>query len=286
MSLAGADNATTRPGAADPASTGSTAALRLLRTAVRTSRGHGAYFINAATGAPVTHEWFDPRHWAQRGAVIARHTGRGAAIGFEHEGRRYLLRHYLRGGMAAAVSAERYLWLGEARTRSLTELKLTLRLHADGMPVPRPVAVRYLQSGVGYTADIITDYLPDTRTLAACLGEEDIGLATWAAIGRTIRDFHDWGLDHGDLNAHNILLRGADDVFLIDFDKARLRRHAGPRRDPNLLEPTHRPSPGLWADANLARLRRSLDALEDGRAVRRFDDTQWQCLLTAWFQLH
>jgi 3-deoxy-D-manno-octulosonic acid kinase len=241
--------------------------MRLLRTAVRGPRGQGAYFVNAASGAPVTLDWFKPRYWMARDAVIARHTGRGAAVGFECDGRRYLLRHYLRGGLAAALSAERYLWLGEARTRSLAELKLTLRLHADGMPVPRPVAVRYEHSGLGYTADIITEYLPDTRTLAACLDEGDVGLATWAAIGRAIRIFHDWGLDHADLNAHNILLRGADEVFLIDFDKARLRRKAG-----------------LWRDANLARLRRSLDALEDGRATPRFDETQWQCLLTAWFQ--
>jgi 3-deoxy-D-manno-octulosonic acid kinase len=266
--------------------TGTQPALRLLRTAMRSQHGHGAWFVNATTGAPVTLDWFRPQYWVARGAVIARHTGRGAAIGFEHEGRRYLLRHYLRGGLAAALSAERYLWLGEARTRPLAELKLTLRLHADGMPVPRPVAVRYEHAGIGYTADIITEYLPDTRTLAACLEAGDLGLPTWAAIGRTIRDFHDWGLDHGDLNAHNILLRGVDEVFLIDFDKARLRRHAGVRRDANLFQPTHRPSPGLWADANLARLRRSLDALEDGRAERRFDDTQWQCLLTAWFQIH
>jgi hypothetical protein len=285
LSLARAEPALARPAAADPGSTGSTPALRLLRTAVRSARGQGAYFINAATGAPVTADWFQPQYWSARGAVIARHTGRGAAIGFESGGRRYLLRHYLRGGLAAAVSAERYLWRGEARTRSLVELKLTLRLHADGMPVPRPVAVRYERSGAGYTADIITEYLPDTRTLAACLDADDVGLSTWAAIGRAIRDFHDWGLDHGDLNAHNILLRGADQVFLIDFDKARLRR-AGRRADSNLFHATHRPSPGMWADANLARLRRSLDALEDGRAVRRFDDTQWQCLLTAWFQIH
>ena len=27
----------------------------------------------------------------------------------------------------------------------------------------------------------------------------------------------------------------------------------------------------------------SLDALEDGHATPRFDEAQWQCLLTAWF---
>ncbi|HWL62435.1 MAG TPA: 3-deoxy-D-manno-octulosonic acid kinase [Steroidobacteraceae bacterium] len=260
------------------------APLRLLRTAVRGPGWQGACFVNAATSAPVTFDWFHPQHWVSRGAVIARHTGRGAAIGFECEGRRYLLRHYLRGGLIAALSAERYLWLGEPRTRPLAELKLNLRLHADQLPVPRPVAVRYAQSGLGYTADIITEYLPDTRTLAACLAEGDLGLPTWAAIGRTIRRFHDWGLDHADLNAHNILLRGTDEVFLIDFDKARLRRGRVHTGEQALLQSRHLRSPGLWADANLARLRRSLDGLEDQRTERRFDDTQWQCLVTAWFQ--
>lgn len=258
--------------------------LKLRRTAVRGPGGQGAWFLNASSAAPVTLDWFRPQYWMARDAVIARHTGRGAAIGFEAEGRRYLLRHYLRGGVVAAFSAERYLWLGEARTRSLTELKLSLRLHAGGLPVPQPVAVRYEHSGWGYTADIITDYLPDTRTLAASLAEADLGLPTWAAIGRTIRRFHDWGLDHADLNAHNILLRGTDEVFLIDFDRARQRRRRLPATEAQLLEAAPCKSPGLWADANLARLRRSLDALEDGRATRRFDDTQWQCLLTAWFQ--
>lgn len=241
--------------------------LKLLRTAVRGPGWQGAYFVNAAASAPVTLDWFRPRFWMARGAVFARHLGRGAAIGFEEDGRRYLLRHYLRGGLAAALSAESFLWLGEARTRSLSELKLTLRLHADGMPVARPVAVRYERRGPAYTADIITDYLPDTRTLAAALAAGDVPLATWAAIGRTIRRFHDRGLDHNDLNAHNILLRGEDEIFLIDFDKAGLRR-----------------KPGLWRDANLARLRRSLDALGDRRITARFDDTQWQVLLTSWFQ--
>ena len=99
--------------------------------------------------------------------------------------------------------------------------------------------------------------------MAQRLDEGEVGLSTWAAIGRCLRRFQDYGLCHSDLNAHNILLRGEEDVFLIDFDNGRRR------------------APGLWRDANLARLRRSLDKLEDGRAQRRFDDAQWHCLLSA-----
>jgi 3-deoxy-D-manno-octulosonic acid kinase len=209
--------------------------------------------------------WFDPRHWRERGAVFGEHMGRGTTLAFEHAGRRYLLRHYRRGGLISRFNHDSYLWLGESRTRSLEELRLTLLLHAAGLPVPRPIAARYEQSGALYRADIITEYLPGTATLAERLEHEEVGLQTWAAIGRCIRTFHDHGLCHADLNAHNILLRGDEDVFVIDFDRA-----------------SRRSKPGLWKDANLARLRRSLDALEDRRPERRFDDAQWQCLLAAW----
>jgi 3-deoxy-D-manno-octulosonic acid kinase len=221
-------------------------------------------FNNAAAGLDVGMAWFEPRYWIARGAVVGSAEGRGTATVFEHSGRRFLLRHYRRGGLPARLSAERYIWLGEARARPVAEIQLTLKMHAAGLPVPGPLAARYEQRGMSYTADIITEYLADTQTLAQCLDASELGLQAWAAIGRCIRRFHDYGLCHADLNAHNILLRG-DEVFLVDFDRCSRRR------------------PGLWRDANLARLRRSLDGLEDRRSERRFGDAEWQCLLAAWF---
>ena len=239
--------------------------LKLLRTAMRGPAGQGAMHANADVDAAITLLWFEPRYWVGRDAVVARHAGRhGVALVFEDHGRRYVLRHYRRGGLAASFSHDDYLWLGESRTRSLAELRLLLTLHAAGLPVPRPVASRYEQSGLAYRADLITEELPDTATLAARLAEGELGLTTWTAIGRCIRLFHDHGVCHPDLTAHNILLRGEDQVFLVDFDRASRRR------------------PGLWRDANLARLRRSLDALDDTRRERRCGDTEWQCLLAAW----
>ena len=237
--------------------------LRLLRTAVRGPAGYSVLFANADSGLDVGMAWFEPRYWIARGAIAGEALGRGAATVFEHSGRRFLLRHYRRGGLAARVTPDRYLWLGEARTRCLAELQVTLRLHAAGLPVPLPVAARYERQGMAYRADIITQYLPGTRTLAQCLAAGESGLPMWAAIGRCIRRFHDYGLCHVDLNAHNILLR-EEEVFLIDFDRCTRRR------------------PGPWRDANLARLRRSLDGLEDRRSDRRFGDAEWQCLLAAW----
>jgi 3-deoxy-D-manno-octulosonic acid kinase len=65
--------------------------------------------------------------------------------------------------------------------------------------------------------------------------------APWAAAGATIARFHRFGARHADLNAHNMLVDNDEQVWLIDWDKA--RREGGP---------------GAWCDAVLARLERSL----------------------------
>lgn len=243
------------PAALDP--------IKVLRTATQGTAGAGALLLNPESGVEVDQWWFDPGFWAAKNALIGEARGRGAALVFEHQGRRFVLRHYRRGGMVARISADRYLWLGEDRTRPVRELKLNLRMHAQGLPVPLPVAARFERDGISYSGDLITELLPDTQTLAQRLDAGEVGLSTWAAIGRCLRRFQDYGLCHSDLNAHNILLRGEEEVFLIDFDNGRRR------------------GPGMWRDANLARLRRSLDKLEDSRPQRRFDDAQWHCLLSA-----
>jgi len=235
----------------------------VLRTATPVPTGVGALFVNPEAGVEPGVSWFDPAYWQSLNAVIGKPLGRGAALLFEHAGKQYLLRPYRRGGLIARLSTDRYLWLGEDRTRPVREFTLNLRMQAEGLPVPVPVAVRFQRDGWTYRGDLITEWLPDTQTLAQRLDAGEIGLTTWTAIGRCLRRFQDYGLYHSDLNAHNILLRGDEEVFLIDFDNCSRR------------------SPGLWCDANLARLRRSLDKLEDSRAQRRFDDAQWHCLLSA-----
>lgn len=243
-----------------------TSPLRLLRTAVRGPKGQGALHVCAEAGTPINTLWFEPRFWISRDAVLDRRYGRnGPALVFEHEGRRYVLRHYRRGGLAARFSHDEYLWLGERRTRSLVELRMLMHLHAAGLPVPRPVAARYEQVGLAYRADLITEEIAGTRTLAERLAQGELGLAGWKAIGSCIRRLHDHGVSHADLNAHNILMRDDEEIFLVDFDRARWHGR-----------------PGLWRDANIARLRRSLDALDDARREPRCGDTEWQCLLAAW----
>jgi 3-deoxy-D-manno-octulosonic acid kinase len=72
-----------------------------------------------------------------------------------------------------------------------------------------------------------------------------------------IRAVHDRGVDHPDLTAHNVLLDGGGNCFLVDFDNARVN------------------PPGEWRRAGLERFNRSLRkvALETGT---EFDAEAWR----------
>ncbi len=178
--------------------------------------------------------------------------GRGTAWFLSVQSRAWVLRHYRRGGAVSALSRDRYWWSGEEDTRPFAEWQLTYHLHRAGLPVAAPIAARYRKQGFAYRGDIITERLPDVRSLAQALQDASLSLLTWIAVGRCLRRFHDAGVCHADLNAHNILLGQTDApprVYLIDFDRGTLRK------------------PGFWQDANLVRLRRSLEKISWGPAA-------------------
>ena len=225
----------------------------------------GAMLYDASRVSNLSAEWFTPGYWHSLGALEGTATGRGAAHFLRHEGRRYVLRHYRRGGLMRHLSADRYLWTGEDRTRPFAEWQLTYSLSRAGLPVPAPVAARYRRTGPTYSGDIITERISAVGSLSECLRTGALSILTWISIGRCIRRFHDLGVCHADLNAHNILL-SEDSVYLIDFDRCQLR------------------GAGLWRDANLVRLRRSLEKLAWGLPPERFGDADWHGLLDGYRQ--
>jgi 3-deoxy-D-manno-octulosonic acid kinase len=207
--------------------------------------------------------WFDRDYWQSAGAPLGEKTGRGAVVVLEQGAARWVLRHYKRGGLVARFVEDHYVWKGLEHTRAFREWRLLAQLRALGLPVPRPIAARVERSGLLYRADIITRYLPGTRPLSAILNEA-AAVEVWAEIGAMIRAFHDCGVDHPDLTAHNILMAPeGKEVFLVDFDNA----HVRPK--------------GRWQDAGLARLERSLRkvALETGVP---FDPDGWRLLEEAY----
>lgn len=183
---------------------------------------------------------FDLAVWRERGQVTEITGGRGSVFFLDDGAQQLVLRRYRRGGLVARFSRDRYLWLGEARNRAFRELRLLGRLLELGLPVPVPVAAAYIRRGLGYQASLVTLRLPGSRSLAAAWLAGDLDEAHWCSVGRCIRRFHDAGVEHPDLNAHNIMLGQLGEVWLLDFDRARLRE------------------PGRWHQGPIERLARSL----------------------------
>jgi len=214
--------------------------------------GFGAILFDAQRMRQVEPEWFAPAYWGERARPVTS-GGRGGAWFVDGPFGPAVLRHYLRGGWAANLSRDGYLWHGADRVRSFAEFRLTRALHARGLPVPQPIAACYRRHGASYRAAILLQRLAGVHTLAerALVAGRD---APWEETGRLVARFHRAGLDHADLNAHNILFDATGQGWLIDFDKGRLRI----------------PETG-WRQRNLARLQRSLLKLRgerDPAAVR------------------
>lgn len=175
--------------------------------------------------------------------------GRGSAWMVTRGGHEWVLRHYRRGGLPGRFIRDTYIWAGLEATRAWREWRLLDSLYKEGLPVPQPVAARVVRAGFWYSADLITRRIPGATSIAALMAAGSESKVPWAEAGRTLRRFHDAGVCHADLNAHNLLVDAAAKVHIIDFDR-------GARR-----------TAGGWRRTNLTRLQRSLRKLAGSRAI-------------------
>lgn len=191
--------------------------------------------------------------------------GRGGVWRVQVEGQAMALRQYRRGGMVRHFLHTVYLWSGLESTRAFREFRLLAALHAEGLPVPAPVATRVVRSFAWYRAELLTVWIPGARSLVSRLSEQEQPEPVWTAVGHAIRRLHEAGVDHADLNAHNILVDDNGHAFVVDLDRGRRRKRGG-----------------RWRRANLARLRRSLEKVHaTGRALY-FTEAGWTALLSAY----
>lgn len=223
----------------------------------------GAVLFDGGRYDAVPEHWFERDYWYERDAVVDQALGRGTVLVVRREDETWVLRHYHRGGLVSRFVHDHYLWLGLERTRAFREWRLLRQLLDLGLPVPRPVAARVVRQGLLYQADIITAYLSSARALAEFIRDGEVPGELWTRIGAVLKRFHDQGVDHPDLTAQNILLDTDGTVYLVDFDKAAIRR------------------PGRWREAGVSRLQRSLRkvALETGTA---FSEDSWDALRTGY----
>lgn len=205
-----------------------------------------------------------PDYWVSAGRVRGLAKGRGTAMFLDAPFGPAVLRRSRRGGWAARVSQERYIYLGVNRSRPFREFHLLADMWEKKLPVPKPLAAICERFGLLYEGALITQTLVDCSPLADLL-TTGLDLATWQSIGQCIERFHDAGVRHADLNARNILVRKGDDkVFLIDFDRGTMTgAHA------------------LGGRGNIARLEKSLNKLWPADAPMSKDDA-WEALLAGY----
>jgi 3-deoxy-D-manno-octulosonic acid kinase len=222
----------------------------------------GGIVYDASLGRKPQAAWFTREFWIRRHSLAEMTGGRGAVSLLRMDEESWVLRHYRRGGLIAHLSDDRYWWTGAARTRSFAEWRLLAELRRRELPVPEPIAAAYARSGLTYRADLITRELPASRTLATAIAQH-ADAVVWRAVGLTIARFHAQGVHHADLNANNILIADTGVIYLLDFDRGRLRAR------------------GAWEARVLERLRRSIAKISE-RAAVPLDEYGWQQLLEAY----
>lgn len=241
--------------------------------------------VPAYVPAQIPLQWAEPAWWQQQQAVRGQSTGRntvyfveppamatGQLATAQSHAPQWVLRHYYRGGFVGKFNRDWFLAVPVAKSRAMAEFRLLLWMVGQGLPVPKPVAARFVRRGLGYSADILLERISDSEDLSRILLRQPLAANQWQALGRQIGRLQQAGVYHSDLNCHNILLSKAQGFVLIDFDKCW-------RRDGN-----------NWQQEPLARLLRSFEKEQRLAGERQqafyFDAACWQQLLAGYQQIN
>lgn len=233
------------------------------RFGTREAAQTGAIYYRPDAAGEFSAQWFEARYWRQSSGLVSEPAGQAGCYLVREARRHLLLRHYRRSDLFNSVLGDWFLWRGERAALPIRELVLLTQLHAAGVPVVVPVAARYQRYGSGYQGDLLVEYPPDAQTLAQALQIGTVPLTLWTQLGRALRRCHDLDVWQPRFDAQKVLLRGEDQVLLIDFCGGR-QRHGG-----------------LWRDAVLASLRRSIASHNDASG-QPVDEVAWDCLLAAY----
>ncbi|MEZ8825309.1 3-deoxy-D-manno-octulosonic acid kinase [Vibrio amylolyticus] len=181
---------------------------------------------------------FSVEYWRDKNAIIGSAQGRGTTWFVKGNTGEFALRHYHRGGLFGKLVKDSYWFAGLDNTRAYQELLLLKTLIENHVNVPTPIAAKVERCGIFYRADILVEKLDNAKDLVSILNTQKLSKVQLLTIGKEIRKMHEIGVNHTDLNIHNILINN-NKVWIIDFDKCR-------QQDGN-----------EWKQGNLDRLKRS-----------------------------
>ncbi len=204
-------------------------------------------------------EIFDADYWQRKNAITGSAQGRGTTWFIQLEHIQGALRHYRRGGLFGKLVEDNYCFKGWESTRCAMEMQVLTTLAEAGVNVPRPIAARAVKKGLFYQADLLSERIEGAKDLVNILTKQSVSKSLYHRIGHEIRKMHDAGVNHTDLNIHNILLDKQQKVWIIDFDKC------------------YQQSGQDWKESNLNRLKRSFMKEVNKRKIH-WQESDWQFL--------
>jgi 3-deoxy-D-manno-octulosonic acid kinase len=126
--------------------------------------------------------------------------------------------------MATIMRDDRHFVGGAARP--FLELAASAAARARGIPTPAVVAGAAYRAGPFYRAEIVTELVPEARTLSDVVwgGDPKDREATLRGAGRAVAGLERARVEHRDLNAGNIVLAEDGVAWIIDLDRCRVLR--------------------------------------------------------------
>ena len=222
-------------------------------------------------------EMLSAQYWQEKDAITGSARGRGTTWFVKYDesnnsqAKHWVLRHYYRGGLIGKIINDSYFFISQKSTRAAKEFSLLAHMQTLALPAPRPIAYRVTRHGLFYRADLLSSRIENAQDVVAILTKQLITEDLWFAIGKTIKKFHQQGIYHHDLNAHNILIDNNNKPWLIDFDQGELRTS-----QQNWQQG--------WQQNNMQRLLRSFR--KEQKKLNNFDwlESDWQMLLKGYHQ--
>ncbi|SDT84208.1 lipopolysaccharide kinase InaA family protein [Desulfobacula phenolica] len=129
-----------------------------------------------------------------------------------------VIKAYKRGGLISRINNDRYLKIGQIRSRR--EFEFLIAAKKAGVRVPDPVA--YANTGFPfYKTWLITKEIKDHSSFVIlCRKNKEKAQALIPEISNNINILINNKIHHVDLHPGNILMDGNNNIYIIDFDKA------------------------------------------------------------------
>lgn len=157
------------------------------------------------------------------------HTTAGGRAGPVHlaiagQSQRIFVRPYAHGGLAGAALGRSF----GSPDRAIKELEASAHATALGLPVPEMLGLTARKvSRLDWQMEFWSWWIPDSMTLSLCLRSASMTAESrqnlLGTVGLAVRNCHEQGLIHRDLNARNIIVMQGEsgwNVLVVDLDRA------------------------------------------------------------------